>query len=222
MGVDHLASYGTQGVTSKWCYDGRYATLSIAVNTWRCCYPPVTLGRSAQRCGKRVKTLFVNMVFGTFPVIEIWNQTVCNPTSKKHHFDHTVLTQMWDIGATPLFLEMFVYQTQWTSDPLWVAGRVGRSQTFRRTDHQYQHRRENGMKYLGRNLGWRHPVDSDFWEVIDLEVWEFLLHILDITERAVSFHKEVLGIGGSRWLQGWKSQCSERPDFVSGNSTLEP
>lgn len=101
MGVDHLASYGTQGVTSKWCYDGRYATLSIAVNTWRCCYPPVTLGRSAQRCGKRVKTLFVNMVFGTFPVIEIWNQTVCNPTSKKHHFDHTVLTQMWDIGATP-------------------------------------------------------------------------------------------------------------------------
>lgn len=123
---------------------------------------------------------------------------------------------------TSLFLEMFVYQTQWTSDPLWVAGRVGRSQTFRRTDHQYQHRRENGMKYLGRNLGWRHPVDSDFWEVIDLEVWEFLLHILDITERAVSFHKEVLGIGGSRWLQGWKSQCSERPDFVSGNSTLEP
>ncbi len=50
MGWILLLHTGTQSVTSK-CFDGRFATLSIAVNTWSFCYPPVNVGDHRKGAG---------------------------------------------------------------------------------------------------------------------------------------------------------------------------
>ena len=133
-------------------------------------------GRPPQRCGKRVKTLFVTMVFGTFQVIETWNQTVCNPTSKSHHvWPYCSDSNVRYPSNIPLLVEIYVDQTQWTCDPPEWQVELGEA---KRSAEQIIST-NTGVKMARKKSGsgWKVSpditVDSDFWEVIDLEVWEF-------------------------------------------------